>query len=77
MPLKADLQMLVKVPEARRVFAAVLRQGNVLAPSYVSGDSLATAYNEGLRMMGLWFLNQLEAAEPGAGLRLLDEKVDA
>ena len=66
-----DLQIALKHSSSRRVLKRILAQCRPLAPSYAPGDALASAYNEGLRAVGLWFLAEAEKAAPGQGTQLL------
>ena len=49
----------------------VLEQSNILSPSYAAGDALGTAYNEGLRAVGLWLKAEMDRAKPGSFARII------
>lgn len=63
---KADLLSVLETPAGRRVLARLVRVAGVTGPAYAPGDALATAYNEGLRRMGLMIMDEVRAVEPGA-----------
>lgn len=69
-----DLLTALKSPEMRRVLRRMLQKSNLLQPSYARGDALGTAFNEGLRAMGLWLKAEIDTADPEAFARLLTEK---
>ena len=57
-----DWRELLSLPSGRRVLARMVLTTGVLGGSYSPGDSLATAYNEGLRRLGLFILAEIRAA---------------
>lgn len=71
-----DIETLLKLPAGRRLFLVMLEQANVLGISYAAGDPTQTAYNEGVRAVGLWLKTLIEAASPGAFPRLLLESLN-
>ncbi len=68
---KADLLAVLDIPAGRRVLARLVTMAGVAAPSYAPGDALATAYNEGLRRMGLVIVGEVQAARPEALVDIL------
>lgn len=66
-----DMRTVIEAPEGRRVLRRMLEQSNVLSPSYAAGDALGTAYNEGLRAVGLWLKAEMEKAKPGSFARII------
>lgn len=61
-----DWRELLCLPAGRRVLSRLLVTTGALGASYSPGDSLATAYNEGLRRLGLFILAQVRAASGDA-----------
>ncbi len=70
---REDLRAMLSAPEGRRVLRRILGATSFIAPSYAPGDALATAYNEGLRAVGLWLFGEIENTAPGEFARLLLE----
>ena len=66
-----DMRTVIEAPEGRRVLRRILEQSNILSPSYAAGDALGTAYNEGLRAMGLWLKAEMDRAKPGSFARII------
>ncbi len=66
-----DLRTVIEAPEGRRFLRRVLEQSNILSPSYAAGDALGTAYNEGLRAVGLWLKAEMDRAKPGSFARII------
>ena len=66
-----DLRTVIEAPEGRRFLRRVLEQSNILSPSYAAGDALGTAYNEGLRAVGLWLKAEMDRARPGSFTRIM------
>lgn len=69
----ADMITALKVPEARRVIIRILAKTNILQPSYTKGDALGTAYNEGLRAIGIYIKGEIDRADKEAFARLIAE----
>ena len=59
-----DFKALMALPEGRRVLRALVFYSNLLGPSYIDGDSHRTAYNEGLRFMGMYIVDMARQADP-------------
>ena len=71
-----DWRETLNLPAGRRVLARLIRTAGALGGSYAPGDAYATAYNEGLRRMGLHILEAIRAAAPEhfAAIITLEEK---
>ncbi|MDL2267167.1 hypothetical protein LJC46_04170 [Desulfovibrio sp. OttesenSCG-928-G15] len=67
----ADMLTALKSPEMRRVLFRVFVKSNIFQPSFVRGDALTSAHNEGLRAVGLWLKGEIDKADPEAFARLL------
>ncbi len=61
-----DLQFILKTPQGRRVLWQLLQAAQVRQHGFVPGDALATAFHCGQRSIGLFLLDELEQAHPGA-----------
>ena len=68
-----DMLTALKSPEMRRVLLRLLVHSNIMQASYRE-NALATAYNEGLRAVGLWLKKEIDKADPEAFARLLTER---
>lgn len=66
---ESDLHAVAAEHAGQRVLRRILRQCNVHAASYAPGDALATAYNEGLRAVGLWLAAELDKVNAPAGAK--------
>ena len=66
-----DMRTVIEAPEGRRVLRRILEQSNILSPSYAAGDALGTAYNEGLRAVGLWLKVEMDKSRPGSFARII------
>jgi hypothetical protein len=72
--MRSDMRAVLNLAAGRRVLGAVLQASNLLRPSYAPGDALGTAYNEGLRAVGLWLKLEIDRADPEAFARLLNKE---
>lgn len=70
----SDMVTALSSPEARRVLRRIVAQSNVLGVSYAQNDAYGTAFNEGLRTVGLWLKTEIDKADPEAFFRMLSEK---
>lgn len=61
---QADIQTLVRQPQGMRVIRHLVRMAGVLSASYATKDSLAMAYNEGRRSMGLSIIQLVQFHAP-------------
>ena len=61
-------------PGARRIFGRMVHTA-AFSQSHYFGDSLATAFNEGARSVGLSIMQQIELAKPGETAVLLAENL--
>ncbi len=57
-----DIAAVLRLPSGLRFMRRLLTLSGALAPSYAAGDPYATAYNEGLRRMGLVLLDETRSA---------------
>lgn len=71
-----DMITALKQAETRRVLKRILQKSNLLRPSYAVGDALGTAFNEGLRAVGIYLKTEIDRADPEAFARLITEKED-
>lgn len=69
---KEDFKAALRHPQTRRIFRRLLASGNVMGPS-LAMDGRNTAYNEGLRAVGLWLAVKIETASPGDVAALMKE----
>ncbi len=60
----ADVEAVLNLPAGRRFYKRMLALSNALGASYTYGDTHATAFNEGLRRMGISLLNDAGQACP-------------
>lgn len=72
---KQDMLAALRHENTRRVFRRLLSWCNVMGQSWQS-EASCTAYNEGLRAVGLWLAGQIEAAMPGEMARLMRESAE-
>ncbi len=68
-----DMQTILKLPQGRRVLWQLLQAAQVRAHGFVPTDALATAFHCGQRSLGLFLLDQIEAATPGAYQQMRSE----
>ena len=61
-----DLQTVLKTPQGRRVLWRILQAAQVRQHGFVPGDSASTAFHCGQRSIGLFLLDEIEQALPGA-----------
>ena len=61
-----DMQAVLKNPQGRRVLWKILQAAQVRHHGFIPGDSLATAFHCGQRSIGLFLLDEIEQALPGA-----------
>ena len=73
--LTYDLQTVLKTPQGRRVLWSILQAAQVRHHGFVPGDSLATAFHCGQRSIGLYVLDEIEQAVPGAYQQMRGEYV--
>lgn len=71
----ADMRAALNHENTRRVFRRLLAWSNVIGQSW-QRDAGAAAYNEGLRAVGLWLVQQMEAAAPGELAALMRESAE-
>jgi hypothetical protein len=67
-----DICALLRLQAGRRVVRRLLDKSNTLGASF-GGDAVNTAFNEGLRRVGLWLATRIEGAMPGELARLMQE----
>lgn len=68
-----DLQTVLKTPQGRRVLWQILQVAQIHQHGFVPGDALATAFHCGQRSIGLFLLEEIEQAQPGAYLQMRSE----
>ena len=68
-----DYRTALKSPEVRRIFRRLLRESMYFSSSYAKGDAMAMAHNEGLRRMGQYLAEKIEAAQQGALAGLMQD----
>ena len=68
-----DLQTVLKMPQGRRVLWQILQAAQVRQHGFIPGDALATAFHCGQRSIGLFLLNEIEQAVPGAYQQMRSE----
>lgn len=69
--LRHDLTRLLNQGEGMRYLARLVALSGALGASYSPAGAEATAYNEGLRRMGLFILAEVQEHAPGLLPRLL------
>lgn len=70
-----DMQAILKLPQGRRVLWQLLQAAQIRAHGFIPADSLATAFHCGQRSIGLFLLDEIEAAMPGAYQQMRSEYV--
>lgn len=68
-----DLQTVLKTPQGRRLLWQLLQATQVRQHGFVPGDGLATAFHCGQRSIGLFLLDEIEQAVPGAYQQMRSE----
>lgn len=71
--LTCDLQTVLKLPQGRRVLWQLLQAAQVRQHGFVPGDALATSFHCGQRSIGLFLLEEIEQALPGAYQQMRSE----
>ena len=64
--LSYDLQTILKTPQGRRVLWTILQAAQIRQHGFVPGDGASTAFHCGQRSIGLYLLDEIEQAVPGA-----------
>lgn len=72
---REDFRAALRHPQTRRIFRRLLASSNIMGPS-LAVDGQNTAYNEGLRAVGLWLALKIETAAPGEVAALMQESGD-
>ncbi len=70
-----DLQTVLKTPQGRRVLWQLLQAAQVRQHGFIPGDALSTAFHCGQRSIGLFLLDEIEQAQPGAYQQMRSEYV--
>lgn len=73
---RADLAAVLATPEGRRVLGLILAMTNILGPS-TAPDPYQTAFNEGMRRVGLWLKKSMDVINPRYFPDILKEQIDA
>ena len=68
-----DVRCVLSTPEGKRFIARLIDHTLLLGQSYAPGDPYATAYNEGLRRVGIFIAAECQAAQPGTLAKLFTE----
>ena len=68
-----DMRQSLMRPECRRIIYRMIEESKCFASSFVPGHSDLTAFNEGMRAMGLFIMKLAELAEPGICLKMARE----
>lgn len=68
-----DMQTVLKLPQGRRVLWQLLQTAQVRTHGFVPGDATATAFHCGQRSIGLFLLEEMEQAMPGAYQQMRSE----
>jgi hypothetical protein len=68
----SDMLMCLQSAECRRVFRRLLVE-SMLEQGAFNSDPTKTAYNEGLRALGLWLKHEIEAADASAYYTIMME----
>ena len=71
--LTCDLQTVLKLPQGRRILWQLLQAAQVRQHGFVPGDALATSFHCGQRSIGLFLLEEIEQALPGAYQQMRSE----
>lgn len=72
---KAAFRAVMGTAEGRRVIGLILGVCNLLGPSTAS-DPYKTAYNEGMRGVGIWLKNTINALDKHNYITILKEQAD-
>ncbi len=70
-----DMQTVLKTPAGRRVLWRILQAAQIRQHGFVPGDSTSTAFHCGQRSIGLFLLDEIEQAHPGAYQQMRGEYV--
>ncbi|MBO5911353.1 MAG: hypothetical protein J6Q05_04080 [Elusimicrobiaceae bacterium] len=70
-----DLQTVLKTPQGRRILWQLLQVAQVRQHGFIPGDALATAFHCGQRSIGLFLLEEIEQAQPGAYQQMRNEYI--
>ena len=62
----SDMRTILKMPQGRRILWQILQAAQIRQHGFIPGDSLATAFHCGQRSIGLFLLENIEQAAPGA-----------
>ena len=71
-----DLKTVMSTAAGRRFVWRILRDAGIFRPSFVGGDALATAFNEGSRNHGLIMLGEIMSELPASYLLMQKEAVE-
>lgn len=67
-----DMRKILSIPEGRRYVWSELERCKVFAPSF-SLNNIQTAFNEGVRSIGISLLSDVEVAKPGSYTQMFSE----
>lgn len=68
-----DLQTVLKTAQGRRLLWRILQAARIRQHSFVPGDATATAFHCGQQSIGLFLLDEIEEASPGAYTQMRGE----
>ena len=68
-----DLQTVLKTAQGRRLLWRILQATRIRQHSFVPGDATATAFHCGQQSIGLFLLDEIEEASPGAYTQMRGE----
>lgn len=68
-----DLQTVLKTVQGRRLLWRILQAARIRQHSFVPADATATAFHCGQQSIGLFLLEEIEEASPGAYAQMRGE----
>ncbi|MBE6421556.1 MAG: hypothetical protein E7027_05460 [Elusimicrobium sp.] len=68
-----DLQTVLKTAQGRRLLWRILQAARIRQHSFVPADATATAFHCGQQSIGLFLLDEIEEAAPGAYAQMRGE----
>jgi hypothetical protein len=71
--MRDDVRWLMAHAQGRRIVWRYLSAAGVYRTTFVAGDGLASAFNEGRRAMGLMLLDDVMTHAPAAHAKMVEE----